>query len=320
MAAMRIFVSHSTGDNDFARQLVKTLRNAGVDVWYNGTLLAGGDQWMRAIHREIVERPVFILVVSPEATRNRWIKDEIDLAVSLSGKDKTRIILPVEASPTRPDDIGRLSPVLLSRRLVTGNNLGEMLRNVLNELGLLSPSNENSLPAPKSKEELINLGKGLLEQNEFDEAIVFLDAALALAPHDASALSSKARALEGKGSFAEALANYRAALEVDPLITEARLNMGKIYLSQKQYEEALETFDTALKQEEEERAVKAASGKVPAAQAGKINLYIVTLWYHKGIVLRKLGRYAEAQQAYERALTIDPQLHMRNPQMRHVRL
>jgi hypothetical protein len=37
-----VFVSHSHADNEFCRRLVQTLRNAGLNVWYDEQNLSAG--------------------------------------------------------------------------------------------------------------------------------------------------------------------------------------------------------------------------------------------------------------------------------------
>jgi uncharacterized protein YfaA (DUF2138 family) len=42
MAQLRIFLSHSSSDRDFADVLARALRGAGADVWYDETHLGTG--------------------------------------------------------------------------------------------------------------------------------------------------------------------------------------------------------------------------------------------------------------------------------------
>jgi hypothetical protein len=42
MAQTRIYVSHSSKDNDLARQFAAALTAIGYDVWYDETGLQGG--------------------------------------------------------------------------------------------------------------------------------------------------------------------------------------------------------------------------------------------------------------------------------------
>lgn len=81
----RIFVSHSHKDGEFCLQLVHDLRKilGGHDetVWLDQAGgLQGGAAWWREICDNIQERPVFIVVVSPDSMQSNWVRDEIELA------------------------------------------------------------------------------------------------------------------------------------------------------------------------------------------------------------------------------------------------
>src|SRR5712692_7309393 len=96
---LRIFVSHSHKDNDFGTKLVQDLRillGSDTAVWYDtsGGLL-GGDAWWRKIVEELTVRPVFIVVLSPDAVASPWVNDEIDLAWRQKNSKTGKRIIPV---------------------------------------------------------------------------------------------------------------------------------------------------------------------------------------------------------------------------------
>jgi len=66
MAQMRVFVSHTSADNDFTEALVNALRDAEADVWYDQHNLGVG-QLIEVINRELAARKVFIVVLSKAA-------------------------------------------------------------------------------------------------------------------------------------------------------------------------------------------------------------------------------------------------------------
>src|SRR5262245_45892145 len=83
-AEMRIFVSHSKHDTDFGLRLTQDLRSVlGSEdaVWFDvAGGLQGGTAWWRTIVQEITARPVFLIILSPDAMASDWVRDEIDLA------------------------------------------------------------------------------------------------------------------------------------------------------------------------------------------------------------------------------------------------
>jgi formylglycine-generating enzyme required for sulfatase activity len=90
MPATRVFVSHSTQDNDWCRPLVTALTNSGLDVWYDERGLTGGAVWVETLQRELQARDVFVLILSPDAWGSAWVQEEVQLALATR-----RTILPV---------------------------------------------------------------------------------------------------------------------------------------------------------------------------------------------------------------------------------
>lgn len=82
MAQMRIFVSHSHQDNDWCRPFVEALKAVGYDVWYDETGLTGGDEWLDSIQREVENREVFLLILTPEAWDSKWVQREFKSAIT----------------------------------------------------------------------------------------------------------------------------------------------------------------------------------------------------------------------------------------------
>jgi hypothetical protein len=78
MPHMMIFVSHSHNDDDYRRELVATLREAGANVWYDEHNLQPG-QLTDVVQREIERRPVFLVILSKVAFSSHWVRrDKVD--------------------------------------------------------------------------------------------------------------------------------------------------------------------------------------------------------------------------------------------------
>jgi hypothetical protein len=80
---LRVFVSHSSKDHAFATKLVRYLRAAlGHEhtVWYDEHSLTGGDEWWPMIVKELDRCTVFVVILSPDAMKSRWVLDEINIA------------------------------------------------------------------------------------------------------------------------------------------------------------------------------------------------------------------------------------------------
>jgi outer membrane protein assembly factor BamB len=101
----RIFVSHSHVDNIFGAKLVEDLQQTlGSEdaVWYDvqGGLSAG-DVWWNKIVEEVKARPIFIVVLSPEALNSQWVSDEIAMALQQRNSLEGKIIIPVLYRPCK---------------------------------------------------------------------------------------------------------------------------------------------------------------------------------------------------------------------------
>ena len=99
----RIFISHSSQDNDFGSKLAQDLRHVLGDdtaVWYDiSGGLQVGDAWWRTIVKELTARPVFIVILSPYAVASPWVNDEIDLAWRQKNSPARLRIIPVLYRP-----------------------------------------------------------------------------------------------------------------------------------------------------------------------------------------------------------------------------
>ncbi len=156
MPVTRLFVSHSTQDNDWCRELVAALKTAGYDVWYDEQGLTGGAVWIETLQREVQARDVFVIVLTPEAWASPWVQEEVRLALSTQ-----RTILPVMLKPTP------VAGFLLTRQWVNAADVDTAtgVQRALAALG--SPVVFPSAPAPKQITPAPHLVPPLLQQKGF---------------------------------------------------------------------------------------------------------------------------------------------------------
>ena len=107
MDQKRIFVSHSSQDNEFTKLLVAALRRAGADVWYDQDNLGAG-VLRRKINDELATRPIVIVVISRAALHSTWVREECEWAYTLMQRDSGRVIIPVVAANYEPSDFNRM--------------------------------------------------------------------------------------------------------------------------------------------------------------------------------------------------------------------
>jgi hypothetical protein len=99
----RVFVSYAREDIEFGTRLVRDLRQrlGGHDetVWFDMEGgLHGGDTFIETIEDEIRDRPVFIVIVSPDSMTSRWVNQEVSIALNIDLSDDSpggKLIVPV---------------------------------------------------------------------------------------------------------------------------------------------------------------------------------------------------------------------------------
>ena len=78
---MRVFLSYSTADEDFAKQLGSHLSRRGCDVWDPSEQLFPGDNWLLKIGEALKESKAMVVLLSPDSTKSEWVRREIEYAV-----------------------------------------------------------------------------------------------------------------------------------------------------------------------------------------------------------------------------------------------
>ena len=103
----RIFISHSSKDDEFGIQLAQDLRYLLGDeraVWYDHTPengLPGGVRWQRVIEKKVRALPCFIVILSPDAVKSGWVKHEADVATGQEISGRKKQIIPILFHPCK---------------------------------------------------------------------------------------------------------------------------------------------------------------------------------------------------------------------------
>jgi tetratricopeptide (TPR) repeat protein len=300
MSTMRIFVSHSHQNNAFCAELVQVLRSAGADVWYDDESLQTG-QLGPIIEREIRERPVFIVVLSPASLASRWVEDETRWAYKLRGRDPSRIILPVLAEPLAGEDSIWLFLQDFKRVEAPGIKpypQAEAINRTLHALELTQPG---EAPQPTaSLPTALRLGESPQPTESADDLVM------------------RGKALSAQNRHAEALPLFERATQFDPRSLDARVNLGWTLIVLRRYEEALDAFDRTLALDTTNTYARNGKGvalnglkrrrESLAAydQALALDSNSAANWYIKAVALNERKLYHESLVAFDRALALDP--------------
>jgi tetratricopeptide (TPR) repeat protein len=91
----KLFISHSSQDDDFVRHLRAILSDHGQPGWIDSRELHGGDPLWPEIERAIEAASAYAIVVSPAALQSTWVGKELQYALNLAnqrGRDKFPIV------------------------------------------------------------------------------------------------------------------------------------------------------------------------------------------------------------------------------------
>jgi hypothetical protein len=75
------FISHSSNDKPFVRQLASDLVASGVQVWLDEQRIAVGDSIPESIAQGVAESDFFLLVISSASVNSPWVQKELNQAL-----------------------------------------------------------------------------------------------------------------------------------------------------------------------------------------------------------------------------------------------
>jgi len=95
---MRIFMSYSQADEEFAKQLATHLSRRGCKVWDPSDQLFPGDNWSLKIGEALKHSRAMVVLLSPDSIKSEWVHREIKYAIG-DRKYEGRVF-PVLVRPT----------------------------------------------------------------------------------------------------------------------------------------------------------------------------------------------------------------------------
>ncbi len=94
MPQLRIFLSHSHSDDAYCREFVEHLRGPDLDLWYDEHNLGSGEL-VDVVSKEIRNRSIFLVILSPAAFNSPWVRNEVNWAFNLMRRNPERVLLPI---------------------------------------------------------------------------------------------------------------------------------------------------------------------------------------------------------------------------------
>jgi len=90
----KLFISHSSEDDAFVRDLQQALTDLKQDVWIDSRELRGGDPILSDIQKGIDDASGYAIVVSPDSLQSKWVGKELTHALAAQ-KERGRPDFPV---------------------------------------------------------------------------------------------------------------------------------------------------------------------------------------------------------------------------------
>jgi hypothetical protein len=90
-----VFLSHSHADKAFVRSLAKKLGEHGIDYWLDEAEIRTGESLIQRLSDAVADVDYVLAVLSPASVRSRWVREELQQAMTRQIKGRRFRVLPV---------------------------------------------------------------------------------------------------------------------------------------------------------------------------------------------------------------------------------
>lgn len=157
----KLFISHSSQDDAFMRDLRAALADHGQAGWIDSRELRGGDPLWEEIQKAIEEASAYAVVISPNSFQSEWVGDELAHAMKVQ-KERGRTnypVIPLALDGTKLGVLKQLfgyEPLYISLSSNAGG-IEAAMNAILVALGKRLPADVAPVPQPKAEplEELV---------------------------------------------------------------------------------------------------------------------------------------------------------------------
>jgi len=94
-----VFLSHSSKDKQFVRDLYQRLTRDGVDCFFDAESIGWGDNWVRVLEHALDECEYIIFVLSPDFCNSEWV--EVERTSSFADDPRAHKVRPLTLRPCR---------------------------------------------------------------------------------------------------------------------------------------------------------------------------------------------------------------------------
>ena len=336
---MKIFVSYSRKDPDFARQVYDYFKDSGHDIFTDVNNIKPGDVWSSTIENNISNCDVFVIIVTYAALSSPEVEKEV-----LNAKAQKKKIIPAIHNSVKYTDIkwdlNRIQGIEFEDKHELARSLDlKIIRNRERLAGLAEETGRRQVNDPIL--EFIEKARMLLEEEQYDNAIKIFDSILMLRSGHIEALNGKGLALLKQEKYEEALERFKEVLQIKPKHPDASTYVEMItYRISKERDGKAKSsgenieHDTALEKRTEQKVIKALndSTQIPAKlirkgarfyekgmfqdailcydEALKVEPRSELAWTNKGIALEAKGDYEGSLSSFKKASKINPHSQM----------
>src|ERR1043165_9780459 len=78
---MKVFITHSHGNRPLVRQVVKTLKQAGLDVWDDEYDTYPSDNWAKVTGEALEQSDALVVLVTPDALDSLIVHRDVGFAL-----------------------------------------------------------------------------------------------------------------------------------------------------------------------------------------------------------------------------------------------
>jgi len=165
MAHSHVFVSHSSKDDPFVKDLRRALESLNIPTWVDSRELAGGSKLEPEVVRAIETARGFLAVLSPNTVNSPWVRKEIQKALAVEQERKGGVyrVVPLLLPGIEPSALAiwfNEEPIGVHVDITKVGGLAEALPAVLAALGELLPDDPQEIvevTSPPVEELLLEL-------------------------------------------------------------------------------------------------------------------------------------------------------------------
>lgn len=91
-----VFISHASADkSDYVNELYLAIKELGINIFYDSTVLSWGDNWKDSILKGTEQSEFAIIVISENFFGREWTERELSEFLQRQNKMKQKIVLPL---------------------------------------------------------------------------------------------------------------------------------------------------------------------------------------------------------------------------------